>query len=623
VAEPTPQDDAAPQDDRADEDLLASARRGDDAAFARLLEAHDPVLRRMVGVLVDHRDTERVLREGYVKAYRALGRANGEPVAWLGRACYLTALDEVRRRDRRRSGGPGRKPTAEPPPGPAGRLPPDQRAALVLDGLVRPEIAAAILATSLSTVARLRDRAAPGADEVLGAEEEPASDAFWTELGARLLAERAAPAAPPPRLTPPSPLPATPAAKDPPVAMQRRPPAATRRTTGPDPVEGLALGARRRRTRRMRIDARVVAVVAAVAVIVAVLFVVIRLGSKAASPVHENSVAQVSTKVADVWDTTDLSATYTRLVAGADGPERVAYEVARDSSGSYLLQRQDGGRAVSYDASSGTRWERNRALDGSVTLTKDTGLGAGPPDASGIDASMPDTELGAALRGLSTVTGREAQRDTIGGRPVWRLDGPLERTGGDEPDHAELVVDRVRLEPISVELTDGGRVVRSLRFAKVDFTAGPAGSLQVDTSGAAPQTVDHGFRRTSLRDAMAAVGNRPLRPTYLPPGYELADVEVDDTHDIVSLHYQRGVQHLTVSTRPAGPDPGADPFERPQPVHADSATIGRGPFRDVDAHRTMTVDPRPALWGQNGSVAFTVCGDLTSAQLTQVVESMR
>src|SRR3954447_2600995 len=152
VAKPTPQDDEAPQDDRADEDLLATARRGDDAAFARLLEEHDPVLRRMVGVLVDHRDTERVLREGYVKAYRALGRAHGDPVAWLGRACYLTALDEVRRRDRRRTGGPGRKPSTEPPPGPAGRLPPDQRAALVLDGLVPPETAAAILATSSSTV---------------------------------------------------------------------------------------------------------------------------------------------------------------------------------------------------------------------------------------------------------------------------------------------------------------------------------------------------------------------------------------------------------------------------------------------------------------------------------------
>jgi hypothetical protein len=122
---------------------------------------------------------------------------------------------------------------------------------------------------------------------------------------------------------------------------------------------------------------------------------------------------------------------------------------------------------------------------------------------------------------------------------------------------------------------------------------------------------------------MAAVGNRPLRPTYLPPGYELVDIAVDDTHDVVSLHYQRGVQHLTVSTRPAGPDPSTDPFERPASVRPESTTIERGPFRDVRAHLTMTVDPRPALWGQNGSVAFSVCGDLTAAQLTQVVESMR
>jgi hypothetical protein len=405
--------------------------------------------------------------------------------------------------------------------------------------------------------------------------------------------------------------------------MQRRPPAATRRTTGPDPVEGLALGARRRRTRRVRVDARVVAVVAVVVVIAAALFAVIRLGSKAASPVRENSVAQVSSKVADVWDATDVSASYTRRVAGEDGPEQVAYDVARDSSGSYLLRREDGRREVAYDAATGTRSERTVALDGSISVTRDTGLAAGPPDPSGLDASMPDTELGAALRGLATVTDREAAKGTVGGRPVWRLDGPLERTGGDEPNHAELVVDRVRLEPVSVELTDGNRVVRSLHFDKVDFTVGPAGSLQVDTKGAQVQTVDHGFRRATLRDAIAAVGNRPLRPTYLPPGYELVDLAVDDAHGVVSLHYQRGMQHLTVSTRPAGPDPGADPFERPGPESAESTTIERGPFRDVHAHRTMTVDPRPALWGQNGSVAFSACGDLTVAQLTQVVESMR
>jgi DNA-directed RNA polymerase specialized sigma24 family protein len=612
-----------PQDDRADEDLLADARRGDDAAFARLLEAHDPLLRRMVGVLVDHRDTEGVLREGYVKAYRALGRARGEPVAWLGRACYLTALDEIRRRDRRRSGGPGRKPAAEPPAGPAARVPPDQRAVLVLDGLVPAETTAAILATSTTTVGRLRDRAATGAEEVLAIEEEAPSDAFWRELGARLLAERAAPPAPPPRVTPPAPLADAPAAKDPPVAMQRRAPAATRRTTGPDPVEGLALGARRRRTRHARIDARVVALVAAVVVIAAVLVVVIRLGSKAASPVRENSVAEVAARVAEVWDTTDLTASYTRRVAGADGPQQVAYDVARDSSGSYLLQRKDGRRAVSYDAATGTRSERVVAFDGSVSLTTDTGLAAGPPDPSGVDASMPDTELGAALRAMSTVTDREAERATVGGRPAWRLYGSLERTGGGEPNHAELVVDRVRLEPISVELTDGDRVVRSLRFDEVDFTVGSAGPLQVETGGAVPRVVDHGFSRTTLRDAVTAVGDRPLRPTYLPDGYELVDIALDEQRSIVSLHYQRGVQHLTVSTRPARPDAGTDPFHRAQPVRADSASIDTGPFRDVDAHRTMTVDPRPALWGQTATVAFTISGDLTSAQLTRVAESMR
>ena len=187
-----------------------------------------------------------------------MGRARGDAVTWLGRASYLTALDEVRRRERRRTGGPGRKPLTGPAPTPTIRLPPDQRAVLVLDEVLPSEAIATILATTPSTVGRLRSRAEPEAAALLGAEEEPATAEFWKGLGARLLAERAAPPAPRPRVEPPAVIPAPSARRDPPLAMQRRPPPAARRTAGPDPVEGLALGARRRRSRRRRIDPRVV-----------------------------------------------------------------------------------------------------------------------------------------------------------------------------------------------------------------------------------------------------------------------------------------------------------------------------------------------------------------------------
>ena len=194
----------------------------------RLLEQHDPLLRRLVGVLVDHRDTDRVLSEGYVKAYRALGRARGDAVTWLGRASYLTALDEVRRRERRRTGGPGRKPLAEPAPAPSrAGCRPTSGPCWCWTRCSRPEAIATILATTPSTVGRLRSRAEPEAAAAARAprrSRRPPSSG--SELGARLLAERAAPPAPPPRLEPPAATPRPSARRDPPLAMQRRPPPA-------------------------------------------------------------------------------------------------------------------------------------------------------------------------------------------------------------------------------------------------------------------------------------------------------------------------------------------------------------------------------------------------------------
>ena len=86
---------------------------------------------------------------------------------------------------------------------------------------------------------------------------------------------------------------------------------------------------------------------------------------------------------------------------------------------------------------------------------------------------------------------------------------------------------------------------------------------------------------------------------------------------------EHGVQQVVVTTRPASAQANADPFERPDPVEPETVHVERGPFRDVEASQTMTVWPAPALWGQNRDVAFTVSGDLTSAQLLRVAESLR
>jgi hypothetical protein len=221
------------------------------------------------------------------------------------------------------------------------------------------------------------------------------------------------------------------------------------------------------------------------------------------------------------------------------------------------------------------------------------------------------------------VTDREAEAGRLRDRAVWRLEGPLERTGEGEARRATLVVDKVTLAPMQLDLTDGERLLRSIRFDHVDLAAASTGSLEVDRTGAEPQVVDHGFRRVSLRDAIAAAGPRPLRPTYLPAGFELVDIALDPGPKVVSLRYQRGLEHVVVSTRPTAAAPSGDPFVRADPVGSDAVHIERGPFRDVEARRTMTVLPAPALWGRDRDVAFTISGDLTADQLVRVAESMR
>ncbi|MEJ7583926.1 MAG: hypothetical protein WKF43_07515 [Acidimicrobiales bacterium] len=317
---PGPHEPGRATDPTEDARLLAAAREGDDAAFAVLIQRHDPLLRLLAHHLLDGRDTDGALTDAYVKAYRGLGRQDGDALPWLTRTTYLACVDRLRRREQRRRGGPGRKPTPQEAPAaehPLSALPPDQRLVVALiDGChLSADIAAESLAVPAETVAALLDRgrrtrarpsdgtSEPPSDGVVSDAPDPPAD-FWPQLGAQLLAERESPAAPVPRLSAPgrSSL-AQRRTEPPPLAMQRRAP----RRRGfrpedarPDAVEGLAIEARRRRvrvSRRARTNARLALAVLVVAGSLAgAVFAVVRAASQAKSPVRDNSVADQPTQ---------------------------------------------------------------------------------------------------------------------------------------------------------------------------------------------------------------------------------------------------------------------------------------------------------------------------------------
>jgi len=80
--------------------LVVAARKGDPAAFARIIEHWNPHLRPFVHhILAGEGSTDRALSAAYVRAYRALPRYRAErkPGLWLHRIAYLAATDELRR----------------------------------------------------------------------------------------------------------------------------------------------------------------------------------------------------------------------------------------------------------------------------------------------------------------------------------------------------------------------------------------------------------------------------------------------------------------------------------------------------------------------------------------------
>ncbi|HEX4681495.1 MAG TPA: RNA polymerase sigma factor [Gemmatimonadaceae bacterium] len=80
---------------------IATVQRGDTAAFSLLVRKHQrrayAVCRAVVGT---HEDAEDAVQEGFLKAYRAIGRFEiGQPFgAWLGRIMVNAARDLRRRR---------------------------------------------------------------------------------------------------------------------------------------------------------------------------------------------------------------------------------------------------------------------------------------------------------------------------------------------------------------------------------------------------------------------------------------------------------------------------------------------------------------------------------------------
>jgi hypothetical protein len=443
---------------------------------------------------------------------------------------------------------------------------------------------------------------------------------FWHTLGTQLLAERAAPAMPPPSVRAPTvtpgPVPAAPV-DEPPF----------------DP-EQLARRADRRR-RRLSVSRRQWLIALTTVAAVAFGAVALQVGGNAQSPLErQGPIAQeVAAAVSDrLAGLVGFRATI-ELRQRMDGrTERSTYDAVIAPDGSYRITSRDIDRSVAYDAASDVRRERQVTAGpaGPAVIAREaTGFGGGTPDAAPDDLDLVTADVRAALRSVRGEDRRLAEGSSIGGRKVWVLGAELPADRPDGADAVRLSVDQDELLPIEVVVSADGVPIRVLNFRDVvpNEKAPPDTFTPAFMPGDPIERIAHGFAPLLLADVAGAVGFEPLQPTYLPSGFTLDTVRVRLADKVVSLRYRRGFEQVVVSTRPSPVSVGqhwADPFPRPSgPAPTSMVDLTGGAIRGHRADLVAGGSGGPQLWGSNGVLAVTIAGDVITDELTRIGESLR
>ena len=117
--------------ERTDEELLHSAREGDEDAFGAFVRRHTATVHRWMARAVGEDDADDMTQDVFLKAYRGLPRFRGEapPRAWLASIADNAVKNRYRSRSRFRrifAGSSDARPDLDPPEtgaGPGGRRP--------------------------------------------------------------------------------------------------------------------------------------------------------------------------------------------------------------------------------------------------------------------------------------------------------------------------------------------------------------------------------------------------------------------------------------------------------------------------------------------------------------------
>ena len=330
-----------------------------------------------------------------------------------------------------------------------------------------------------------------------------------------------------------------------------------------------------------------------------------------------------------------------------DGPKQGderRWRFTLTAGGDFRLEGPDAAEVETYDASTGIARsaQRSESLGGGpLFYAERRGVAPGPPD-QGPPTWLLPSDFGAFVRALLAADDPRVRPVVYDGRPAWRLDvdaTPNAIVPGFSGDRFAIVVDRRTGMPVRVVETNHGAFIRSLSIEQLRVNEPPAPGVfrLAFPAGAEVMRSDDGFRRIALGRVRSAVGYAPLVPSWLPDGYEPAEVAVAETagptgkeaanpesHGVVSLSYRRGLDRFLVTTRLAGTGDWSDPLATGEGFvdHPERIAVRSGALRGANAELLIAPRTIPHVWARADGLVVTVSGDLSRAELLRVAGSL-
>jgi hypothetical protein len=332
-------------------------------------------------------------------------------------------------------------------------------------------------------------------------------------------------------------------------------------------------------------------------------------------------------------------------------------------------QRRTSALLIDWGAKAAARYPQGPVYGKRYRWYEENNLPLTAPDQTTFDQA-PFWQLRAYLRALLTEDDLRLSVSDVGGRTTWIVTAPVVLKSGGVGDgrlgKARISIDAKTRQPYALELFDQkGLAVSEMRIDAVVLDRVPPGTtFDLQRPALKDTYVDSwpqgspDFRALPLEQAAQLTSGMPVRPSWVPAGFQLASALISgrgfvDTSEgrgrdvIVDLVYRRGFDAITVTVRidprlqgsttyqsgngsPAVRIDTSDPFlptkmpgvRKAWRTQTHTVLLRSGALAGHAAR--IVIDPLqwPHLWVKQGVYVTTVSGDLSAVEMVRIAESI-